>query len=324
MISGTNIVNMVGGLGNQLFQYLFGHTLADLTGRVSIFDISDFRKYSLHDGLTIEKYFEIKLPLVSKAMIDQIPWLCRGYLRKRISSRLTSWAGLMLPIHTDYTYNLRQLHVLRCEIEYFFGYWQSQVYTTKELTVVKDLLNFRKEIQIAVERVVEKLAIVFENSAALHIRRGDYLASPNRAPQYALSIDFYLRAMDILAREKGISKFYAFSDDIEWVKSNFPLYFDLHFVDSSVSNSPGIDLCLMTKFSDMIISNSTFGWWAATLRKNDKGWVFYPDPWVKPKFLKKPSRSTRVADGWIAVEAFRSWAGKGESKLHFFDTLNMD
>ena len=300
-MSGFDIVNIVGGLGNQLFQYLFGRTLANASGRTMVFDISDFQQYRLHDGLAIEKYFEIELPLVSARQLEQAPWLCRSHPRKRIAARLTSH-GLALPIQTDYTFDLRRLRVPPRSVEYFLGYWQSQAYLADELLVARNSLRFKEEIRLAADRAVDLADITFEGAAAIHLRRGDYVTAPSRAPHYALPLGFYLRAMDIFANERGITKFYVFSDDIEWAKLNFPAQYDLRFIDGSVSDSAGVDMCLMTRFSDMVISNSTFGWWAAALRENENGLVLYPRQWVKPKFANDLTKSAKPIDGWRALD----------------------
>lgn len=304
-MSGIDIVNIVGGLGNQLFQYLFGRALANNSDRITVFDISDFKRYRLHGGIAIEKYFEIELPLVSGTQLEQATWLCRGYLRKRIASRLASWQNLALTIHTDHTFDLRCLRGSYRSVEYFFGYWQSQAYLADELAEARNSLRFKEEVRIAADCAVDQLGIAFEGAAALHIRRGDYVTAPSRAPQYVLPLDFYLRAMDVLAHERGITRFYLFSDDIEWVKSNFTTQYDLRFIDSSVSNSAGVDMCLMTRFSDMVISNSTFGWWAGVLQENESGCVFYPKPWVKPQFVNDLTKSARPVYRWLALEAFK-------------------
>lgn len=298
----VDIVNIVGGFGNQLFQYLFGRTLSKVSGRTMVFDISDFKHYRLHGGLAIEKYFEIELPLASGSQLEQAPWLCRSHLRKRIASRLTSWQGLPLPFQTDYTYDLRRLRVPPRSVEYFLGYWQSQTYLADELAVARNSLRFREEVRIAADRAVDLTDITFEGSAAIHLRRGDYVTAPSRAPHYALPLDFYLRAMGILTNERGITKFYVFSDDIDWAKLNFPAQYDLRFIDDSVSESAGVDMCLMTRFSYMVISNSTFGWWAAALRENENGLVLYPRQWVKPKFANDLTKSAKPIDEWRAID----------------------
>lgn len=301
-MSGVDIVNIVGGLGNQLFQYLFGQTLANVSGRTMVFDISDFQRYRLHGGQAIEKYFEIELPLASGAQLEQAPWLCRSHLRKRIASRLTSQGlPLPLPIQTDYKFDLRRLRVPLRSVEYFLGYWQSQTYRADELSVAKNSLRFQEEIRLAADRAVDLVGIIFEGAAAIHIRRGDYVTAPSRAPHYALPLDFYLQAMDILANERGITRFYVFSDDIDWAKLNLPARYELRFIDNSVSGSAGVDMCLMTRFSDMVISNSTFGWWAAALRENENGLVLYPQQWVKPKFANDLTKSAKPIDGWRAL-----------------------
>lgn len=299
-MSGIDIVNIVGGLGNQLFQYLFGRTLANISGHTMVFDISDFQRYRLHDGLTIDKYFDVDLPVASGMQLEQAPWYCRSRLGKRFASRLSSH-GLPLQIETDYTFNLRHQRVVPPTARYFLGYWQSQAYLADELAAAKKSLRFKEEIRFEAARAADRANITFDRAAAIHVRRGDYVTAPPRAPHYALPLGFYFRAMDMLATEKGITKFYVFSDDIEWAKSNFPARYDLHFIDNSVSSSAGVDMCLMTRFSDMVISNSTFGWWAAALRGREEGLVLYPQQWVKPKFANDLAKSAKPIDAWRAI-----------------------
>jgi hypothetical protein len=299
-MSGIDIVNIVGGLGNQLFQYMFGRTLENISGRKMLFDISDFQHYQLHGGLAIEKYFEVELPLVSRAQLEQAPWICRSHLRKRISYHLAS-KGLPLLIQSDYTFDLRRPRAQLSNVEYFLGYWQSQAYLAGEVSLARNTLRFNEEIRHLADRAVDLVGINFKESAAIHLRRGDYVTSPARAPHYLLPLDYYLRAMDILVNEKGITKFYVFSDDINWAKLNFPAGYDLCFIDNSVSDSPGVDLCMMSKFSHIVISNSTFGWWAAAFRENESGLVLYPQQWVKPEFQNDLTKSTKPVDGWQAL-----------------------
>jgi len=295
------VVNIVGGLGNQLFQYLFGRSLENVSKLNVVFDTSDFWHYRLHKGLAIERYFEIKLPLISKEQLEQVPWLCRSRFGKRVASRFISRKGSSLKIQTDYSFDLRKQPISPYLGEYFLGYWQSQRYFSDEINVVKNSLCFREEIELAAEQAVDLVNITFDRAAAVHVRRGDYVTAPSRAPQYALPLEYYLQGMDMLASERGVSKFYIFSDDIEWAKLNFPAYYELCFIESSVSNSAGIDMCLLSKFSEMVISNSSFGWWAAALRKNGNGLVLYPQQWVKKRFLDDETKIAKTIDGWQAL-----------------------
>ena len=63
----ANVVNIVGGLGNQLFQYLFGLALEKQSGRPTLYDVSDFAHYKLHGGLAIDRYFALTLSVASDA-----------------------------------------------------------------------------------------------------------------------------------------------------------------------------------------------------------------------------------------------------------------
>jgi len=49
------IVRIVGGLGNQMFQYAYAKVLQQKGYAVKI-DISKFKKYKLHGGYQLEKY----------------------------------------------------------------------------------------------------------------------------------------------------------------------------------------------------------------------------------------------------------------------------
>ena len=306
VMSEPNIVNIVGGLGNQLFQYLFGLTLEARSGVPTLFDVSDFARYGLHDGLVIESYFDLKLPLLKKSNVVATPWLTRGYHRKRMISKLAQYLGHLSPVATDSNFELDNLERPILRTRYFRGYWQSQPYNEDDIANIVKKLTFRDDLQRAARIAQVGLDIDFENSAAVHIRRGDYMKLPRHSPLYPLPLDYYYRAMERLAVRNGIKKFYIFSDNVEEVRAEFSPGHDVIFVDSAVSRSAGVDLCLMSKFAHIIISNSTFGWWAAALRRQESGTVTVPAAWLNPDFRGRDAFAVRLLDGWDRFDVFSS------------------
>jgi hypothetical protein len=125
-----------------------------------------------------------------------------------------------------------------------------------------------------------------------------------QSPLYPLPLDYYYRAMDHLAVRNGIKTFYVFSDNIEDLKAEFCPDHDVIFVDGAVSNSAGVDLCMMSRFTHLIISNSTFGWWAAALRRQRLGTVTVPVTWINPDFRGRNAFAVRLLQGWESFDVF--------------------
>ena len=123
----------------------------------------------------------------------------------------------------------------------------------------------------------------------LHVRRGDYVATPNHHP--VQPIGYY---------EEALSKFDSdipvliFSDTLDWVgkqklfdsdrfllSENHVKYPNkIKLGDGSVQQSlvPYWDLCLMSMCKGAIIANSSMSWWGAWLQ-NGAGRVIVPEMW---------------------------------------------
>jgi len=112
---------------------------------------------------------------------------------------------------------------------------------------------------------------------AVHVRRGDIEKQYWSAP-----VQYFQDALRRMKKEvpRGIGKkVFIFSDDIEWAKENlvgegfFPaeLGWSLFFVSGSFGGLTNLEeLDLMIKCKSIVISNSTFSWWAAFLMKNTR------------------------------------------------------
>ncbi len=100
-----------------------------------------------------------------------------------------------------------------------------------------------------------KAGITEVDKVAIHVRRGDYVDNPFYVD--LPTTDYYARAMG----EFGNAKFLVFSDDIEHCKT-LDIFKECEF---SEGLSEEDDLNLMASCKGIIISNSSFSWWAATL-----------------------------------------------------------
>lgn len=294
-----NVVNVVGGLGNQLFQFLFGIALEQETGRQTVYDVSDFERYRLHEGLVIETYFSVLLDRAQPADLANASWLVRGFHRKRVVSKLAPYLGPLSPVLTDETWSLTNRHDRGPR--YFRGYWQAQPYAPSTLEEVRRRLRFQPALMESAEKKLLTLRVDCDSCAAIQVRRGDFLHTPKNSPHYGLPLGYFYSAMEKMNARRGIRTFYVFSDDLEGLKAEFRPDFEVVYVDKTVSTSAGMDLCLMSAFPNLIMSNSSFGWWAAALRADPSGTVYAPAQWLNPGYPNQ-ALSPTLLPGWEALE----------------------
>lgn len=110
------------------------------------------------------------------------------------------------------------------------------------------------------------------DSTAIQVRRGDYYKFPDHHP--LLPSEYYTKAVN----EGGFKKLAIFSDDIPWCKANLKFDIDVE-IEYITGESDWSELIKMSRCQNLIISNSSFGWWAAYLNTRPDKKVFVPDPW---------------------------------------------
>ena len=258
-----------GGLGNQLFQYLF-LKYAERTWNGSCQWMYDGHS---HNGMIIQNYFDISLPRHASPRTEKI-----YQLNKRILRRL----GWNLFIGNDTNNNLKYKPFLS-------GYWQDKKYFHDDLLSFQELNLSEKNQKLLNE-------IQFEGSIALHVRRGDYLL-PKFASIYGevCTLEYYQRAIDICNSKIKNPCYYVFSDDMEWVKQNLT-QIKAVFVDWNYGEDSIFDLYLMSHAHVNIIANSSFSYWAAKLNRRNN-LVIYPSKWYNPPY-KTPDI---FPDDWIGI-----------------------
>jgi hypothetical protein len=168
------------------------------------------------------------------------------------------------------------------------GYFQSELYFKDYSDEIRKVLKFRGNVLSESDSFCK----VSENSTCIHVRRGDYVTSPNHHP--VQTVEYYKKAIDLI----GDSTFYVFSDDLEWCRENLgPIKENMIFIDV---RNPYVSLCLMTKCRNHIIANSSLSWWAAWLGKKEGQIVFSPLNWFGPA-LSNNDTSDLYCPGWNKI-----------------------
>jgi hypothetical protein len=159
-----------------------------------------------------------------------------------------------------------------------FGFFQSSKYFNEYADELRSLFTPSSNVQ---KTMAEKYAVLLANSsdyAVVHIRRGDYFHGVNVPIHGVITESYYQRAMTLMSEQNPSIQFLVFSDDLPWCRTLTWLQ-GATLVDES---DTALALHLMSQFEHYIMSNSTFSWWAVWLGTSAKT-VFAPDRWFGPK-----------------------------------------
>ena len=208
------IVKLMGGLGNQMFQYALGQRLALERGvplklDLSWFDNQNKRKFELDQ-------FNITAEIASPKDIKELLPFSRSHLLRGAYNRVEQWIPyqkrFIFKEQSFGNFDPRVLKVIR--IRYFDGYWQSEKYFKPIEARIRADFTLKQPLSSADQALA---AEVYANphSVSIHIRRGDYVSDYNTIQvHYVCTPDYYNEAMRLInVRLKGRAFFYVFSDD---------------------------------------------------------------------------------------------------------------
>lgn len=165
------------------------------------------------------------------------------------------------------------------------GYWQSPKYFDEFKDELIDMFGMR----------VEKL---LHGWCGIHVRRGDYLRFPNHHPVQPNM--YYYDAMEKIYKKTGIRNFMIFSDDIEWCKQNFSMFrFEIGYRQGYDEIN---DLVTLASCPHIIMSNSSYSFWAQYLNPNPDKIVIAPkkERWFG-KELSHHNLDDLYNEKWILV-----------------------
>lgn len=270
------IVKILGGLGNQMFQYALAVSLAKRfpSEQVKI-DTSCFRGYHLHNGFELDRIFDIQVRLANFWDVLRVAYPYGHY-------RLWQIAKRVLPIRR--TMVVESANGAFCDEAlgkdgdaYYDGYWQDERY----FAGVRDELleSFTpKEMDARNRELATELSGC--SSVSLHVRRGDY----NNHPLFRGICDenYYADAIRKIQSLTEIDVYCVFSNDIVWCKEHLPSIANgkpMKYVDWNTGADSYKDMYLMSACRHNIIANSSFSWWGAWLNRHDDKIVVCPQKW---------------------------------------------
>ncbi len=292
------IVNIMMGLGNQMFQYAAGRSLALTLNEPLKVDISSYERYTLRK-YELEEFFEIS-PAIATEQYKAIftfghpvrrAWN-KVFPKKRIRSLpyeenaaarlLYSLFYIFSAPHTRNVYEERQFHFDKNFFKsshsvYLKGYWMSYKYFEHCEDTIK------KDFKVREEKIAHLKSVAAEinncNSVAVHVRCTDR-KMPDTLKMYGeIPASYFKAGIDYIIQQRGDVHLYIFSDDIEMAKKYIPDGLPFTFVSNRITHNAIEDFYLMTECKNIVMTNSTFSWWAAYLNRHKDSIVIAPERW---------------------------------------------
>jgi len=276
------VVNLQGGMGNQLFGWACGYALARRLGVPVV--VSDARIPKSNTNLDPRQfelgYFGIQ---VQRPTPGQQKTRIHRFAKRPKDSRSFSEAG--------FAYDPRVLD-LEAPVA-LNGYFQSKKYFADYQQEILELLTTKALRAPELGRLSNDFG---RDWIAVHIRRGDYLKNSHvhTIPDKA----YYQRAVTLLRQATGLDRVVVFSDDIQ-AAQEIGLNAD-SYIGAELLPSPGDNLILMSQAGGFVGSNSSFSWWAAFLSQPSNRLNVFPRPWFVPE---KASTRDLLEPDWLTLGA---------------------
>lgn len=278
------IVRLYGGLGNQIFQYLYGQYLADKSGSDVYFyyGVTKSKKAEKRDFELQRLFPEIR---VKSNWIIAFMTKCKILEFILRNTRLLQYFFRVVFEHSENGYSNNVVNRGRL----FIGYWQNVDRLKGQLEFIR-CSNW--SVRVTSLLGDEIYTNSYKNSVALHVRRGDYLKLSTI--YHRVSTEYYLTALSLLSKDYVLSKVFVFSDDIEWCRENLDLAsYDVQYMDKGDVIQ---DFVAISNCKHKIIANSTFSLLAALLSPQD-GLIIAPEHWANGSHdIVLPKEIIRIAN----------------------------
>ena len=267
------IIQLMGGLGNQLQQYALYRKFMELGADVRL-DAAWFTEASP----SAKRDFELSL-------FDGMEYrLCTDAEKKRLTGpALTTVAAKLgrrlFPGNRRIFTESAMYHpeILDFTDMYLSGYFACEKYYADILPLLRKEIRFKPSADVRNQDMAAQMDSC--ESVAIHYRRGDYLEPVNQELYGGICTDeYYQAAMDYVKERVPRAQFFLFSDDGDFLKSQSPDFVQESVgrglapaagaIDWNTGKDSIYDMYLMSRCKHIICANSTFSFWGARLMEN--------------------------------------------------------
>ena len=279
--------NLMGGLGNQLFQIMMVMAVAIKNEIPFIFPYSD----SLTIGVERPTYWNSFLKKIKKYTANPENFNNNAFINNLLYKH---------PVYHEPRFNYTEIP--KIDNVMFCGYFQSYKYFQEVQEKLFDLIGIYG-IQLDVLNEYPEL-FNEKNTISMHFRLGDYKIKQDCHP--ILPYEYYEKSLEMIPVDELSNYnilYFCEKEDNEYVNDvieRLKLKFQVkEFIKIDDTIDDWKQLIIMSCCKINIIANSSFSWWGAYFNINEGKIVFYPSIWFGPSI--KNDVSDMYPDSWIKI-----------------------
>ena len=210
------VVQLMGGMGNQMFQYAFGKRLAFENNLPLKLDLNFLLDRTPRENFVFRDYDLDIFNLEASILTEE-----ERALFLQPAGRIKTWLGIEKGVkrvqengpayNNDYLVQAKRIFAV--------GYWQSEKYFDGIKTDLLRDFTFRNSLNAAQRQLLEQ--VNEQVSVCMNFRRTDYVDVKGSAETHGFTgMEYYSKAVDYLKDKLGEFCLYVFSDDIDWCRQN--------------------------------------------------------------------------------------------------------
>ena len=247
-------VYLNGGLGNQLFQFAAATSLA-IENKSQLIFVESNKKWPFKLGF-----------LQLQSNVSYSPIVINNNL---IFSKVRHRQFCLYENYNEKAFNYSKIKLVNSHTN-LHGYYQSEKY----------FCSYSDQIRSFVMKSLMNLGYISQHNNVLQIRMGDMARDKSvRKVHGIISANYLSKALYGLSIDP--KEWVVISDDFDSIQEELPGFAHLN-IRNVVSKSDLEDLFVLSQAKNLIISNSTFGWWGAWL---SEGQVVAPMNWFTAEGL---------------------------------------
>jgi len=266
--------NLTGNLGNHMWQYAVCRTIAEKLGYE--WGINPSPSHDYFNGQSQMTFMNVDFGKTVEGILHEYhePW-----------KTITHVDEVNVTTLNESLYRIQDNTILLGDKGAKGGIYQSEDYIVDRKEDIKKWFEIKSESKQTYDSLLSDMGITLDDSlCVINFRGGEYRNIPN----VLLRREYWRDAINHMLSINPHMRFLLITDDIQCANSFMPFPIQAIHVDV------GFDYYVVNQAKWLIISNSTFGWWAAWLNEKVKK-IIAPKYWARHN----------VSDGyWATGDAY--------------------